>query len=60
MAAMFNPGLTTVSVPKKQCGRAAVELLLKLLNEPGIRMPRREVPMQLLVRDTTTVAQRSP
>ncbi|EIE98951.1 LacI family DNA-binding transcriptional regulator [Saccharomonospora glauca] len=60
MAAMFNPGLTTVSVPKEQCGRAAVELLLKLLNEPGVRAPRREVPMQLLVRDTTTVAQRSP
>ncbi len=60
MAGMFTPGLTTVSVPKEQCGRAAVELLLKLLDEPGVRAPRREVPTQLLVRDTTTVARRSP
>lgn len=60
MSAMFSPALTTVSVPKEQTGRAAVELLLQLLDEPGARPPRREVPTHLLVRNTTAVARRRP
>ncbi|PXY22955.1 LacI family DNA-binding transcriptional regulator [Prauserella muralis] len=57
MSAMFSPALTTVSIPKAQCGRAAVELLLQQLATPGVRASsRREVPAQLLVRDTTAVA----
>ncbi|WP_199432818.1 LacI family DNA-binding transcriptional regulator [Qaidamihabitans albus] len=57
MSAMFSPALTTVSIPKAQSGRAAVELLLQLLGNPGARNPsRREIPTQLLVRDTTAVA----
>jgi len=56
MSAMFNPALTTVAIPKKQAGRAAVELLLELLENPDSRTPaRREMPTHLLVRQTTGV-----
>lgn len=53
-AGLVNPALTTVSEPKEQCGRAAVDLLVDLLNDrerPG--NSRRVVPMQLVVRQTT-------
>ncbi|PRX49327.1 LacI family transcriptional regulator [Prauserella shujinwangii] len=57
MSGMFSPALTTVSIPKAQSGRAAVELLLQVLDNPGGRNPsRREIPTQLLVRDTTAIA----
>ncbi|MEV0157143.1 LacI family DNA-binding transcriptional regulator [Micromonospora sp. NPDC050686] len=57
MSAMSAPALTTVSVGKEQAGRAAVDLLLALLQQPdGVRNTRRELPTQLLVRGSTGVA----
>jgi LacI family transcriptional regulator, galactose operon repressor len=63
MSAMTHPALTTVSVPQHEAGRAAVALLLALLDDdragadrPGAGPPRRELPTQLVVRATTGVA----
>ncbi|MGB2568704.1 substrate-binding domain-containing protein [Micromonospora citrea] len=57
MAALSTPALTTVAAPQEQAGRAAVDLLLSLLCSPdGDRPARRELPTQLLVRDSTGVA----
>lgn len=56
MSAMFNPALTTVAISKRQVGRAAVELLLDLLENPESRVPaKREMSTHLLVRQTTGV-----
>ncbi|WP_225845134.1 LacI family DNA-binding transcriptional regulator [Streptomyces sp. HPF1205] len=53
-AGLVNPALTTVSEPKEQCGRAAVDLLVDLLNDrEGPGNSRRVAPMQLVVRQTT-------
>jgi len=57
MAGMSSPALTTVSLAKERAGRAAVDLLLDLLAHPdGVLSPRRDLPAQLLVRDSTGVA----
>ena len=57
MSGMSSPALTTVGLTKEQLGRAAVELLLDLLEQPeGVRNPRRALPTQLLVRASTGVA----
>jgi DNA-binding LacI/PurR family transcriptional regulator len=57
MSAVSSPALTTVSLAKEQAGRAAVDLLLSLLEQPeGVRNMRRELPTQLLVRASTGVA----
>jgi LacI family transcriptional regulator len=57
MSGMSNPALTTVSLPKEQAGRAAVDLLLAQIeqstDEPS---QRRELPAQLIVRASTDVA----
>jgi DNA-binding LacI/PurR family transcriptional regulator len=56
-AAMVQPALTTLSIPKDGAGRAAIDLLLQLLGEPGSpTTSRRELPTQLLVRHTTAAA----
>jgi LacI family transcriptional regulator len=51
---MVHPSLTTVALPKEQSGRAGVDLLLQLLDQPdrpgGVR---RELPVQLMVRAST-------
>ncbi|MEU2169604.1 LacI family DNA-binding transcriptional regulator [Micromonospora chersina] len=57
MSSMSSPTLTTVSLTKEQAGRAAVDLLLSLLERPDdARTVRRELPTQLLVRGSTGVA----
>ncbi|MFE9691874.1 LacI family DNA-binding transcriptional regulator [Micromonospora sp. NPDC005806] len=57
MSSMSAPTLTTVSLAKEQAGRAAVDLLISLLEQPeGVRNVRRELPTQLLVRGSTGVA----
>jgi len=56
MAAMVQPALTTLRIPKDTAGRASVDLLLRLLADPTARLsPRRELPTELLVRHTTAV-----
>lgn len=54
---MSSPALTTVALPKEEAGRAAVDLLLSLLQRPDdADGARRELPAQLLVRASTGVA----
>jgi DNA-binding LacI/PurR family transcriptional regulator len=54
MASMSRPALTTVAIPKDQAGRAAVALLLSLLDNPERSVSvQRELPTQLMVRGTT-------
>lgn len=53
-AAMAGPPVTTVALPKEQAGRAAVDLLLKLLDRPDSGGPlTRQLDAQLLVRGST-------
>jgi DNA-binding LacI/PurR family transcriptional regulator len=56
MSAMTHPALTTVSVPKRAAGRAAVALLLATLTDRDGGADDRELPTQLIVRATTGVA----
>ena len=61
MSAMCHPALTTVSIPKRAAGRATVGLLLSMLDAGADAGPmHRELPTQLIVRDTTGVAPSSP
>jgi LacI family transcriptional regulator len=54
LAEMVHPSLTTVALPKEQSGRAAVDLLLQLLEQPDrATAVRRELPTQLMVRGST-------
>jgi LacI family transcriptional regulator len=53
LAAMVHPSLTTVALPKEQAGRAGVDLLLQLLEQPDRPAVRRELPVQLMVRGST-------
>jgi DNA-binding LacI/PurR family transcriptional regulator len=58
MSAMSNPALTTVAFPKEAAGRAAVGLLLSLIDQAddAPTTTRRELPAQLLVRGSTGIA----
>lgn len=62
MASMASPPLSTVRMPKEEAGRAAVETLLKVLEE-GSPSTWREPPLQLtaeyVVRQTTGPVPRS-
>lgn len=51
MAAMATPSLTTVALPKGESGRAAVDLLLALLNDE--EPPVLRLPTELIVRGST-------
>jgi LacI family transcriptional regulator len=54
LAEMVHPSLTTVALPKEQAGRASVDLLLQLLEQPDRSTAvRRELPAQLMVRGST-------
>lgn len=56
-AAMAHPPLTTVALAAGRAGRAAVDLLLALLEQAGGSPPRhRTLPSHLQVRSTTGVA----
>ncbi|MGX6607294.1 LacI family DNA-binding transcriptional regulator [Micromonosporaceae bacterium Da 78-11] len=53
-AAMVHPSLTTVATPKEQAGRAGVDLLMHLFQQPDSQgAVRREMPTQLMVRSST-------
>ena len=57
MSAMTHPALTTVSIPKRAAGRAAVAMFLATLADDGNGGPdHRELPTQLIVRATTDLA----
>jgi DNA-binding LacI/PurR family transcriptional regulator len=54
LATMSNPAMTTVALPKEQAGRAAVSLLIKLLEEaPADATVHLELDTQLMVRGST-------
>ncbi|GAA3918399.1 LacI family DNA-binding transcriptional regulator [Actinoplanes auranticolor] len=54
LSAMVHPSLTTVGLPMKSCGRAGVDLLLGLLQDPDrFGSTRRELGTQLMVRGST-------
>ncbi|SDR28280.1 LacI family DNA-binding transcriptional regulator [Thermostaphylospora chromogena] len=53
LAAMSNPPLTTVAVPKEPLGRAGVDLVRRLLEREEGLTPRLALDTQLLVRGTT-------
>lgn len=57
VSAMSNPPLTTLSIPKEEGGRAAVDLLLSLIGDPGSAPATHVVlPTHLIVRGSSTVA----
>jgi DNA-binding LacI/PurR family transcriptional regulator len=54
LSQMVSPSLTTVAQPQEQIGRAGVDLLLQLLEDPDrAAVARRELPSQLMVRHST-------
>lgn len=53
-AEMVSPALTTLAQPKERSGRAGVDLLMQLLEDPDrAGVLRRELTSQLMVRDST-------
>jgi len=61
MSAMVHPPLTTVSAPVEQSGRAGVDLLLDLMDNPDrAATARRELDTHLTVRGSTGPARREP
>ena len=54
MSAMVQPTLTTVAIPKELSGRASIDLLMQLFDEPSSPAPPIELlPTSLVVRGTT-------
>ncbi|MFI5908051.1 LacI family DNA-binding transcriptional regulator [Dactylosporangium sp. NPDC051541] len=53
LSEMVSPALTTLAQPKESTGRAGVDLLLQLLDDPGHPIQRRELDSHLMVRDST-------
>ncbi len=59
-AAVFNPGLTTVHLPKRQWGRLACDKLIALLeDDPGAREPTIIAP-SLIARGSTAPPDQKP
>jgi LacI family transcriptional regulator, galactose operon repressor len=57
LAGMVQPALTTLALPTDTAGRAAVDMIVKLLTDLTITAtgtPRVDVPAELLVRDSTS------
>jgi LacI family transcriptional regulator len=53
MSTMANPSLTTVAMPMTQSGRVAVDLLLRLLEQPDREPTHLELETHLMVRQST-------
>lgn len=53
MARLFDPGITTVKIPKHAIGREAFRLLLKRLEQPDISTERLIVEHSIVVRSST-------
>ncbi|WP_433222703.1 LacI family DNA-binding transcriptional regulator [Dactylosporangium sp. CS-047395] len=56
LSEMVSPALTTLAQPKEQTGKAGVDLLLQLLDDPAHPVQRRELDSHLMVRDSTGAA----
>lgn len=56
VSTLTSPNLTTVNFPRIQMGRASVDLLLdSVAGQPGDIQPVREMPVELVVRQSTAV-----
>lgn len=53
MARLFDPGLSTMYIPKHAIGREAVRLLLRRIENPKIETERIIVEHEVVVRDST-------
>lgn len=54
MSMMCSPSLTTIDLPRERAGRAAVDLLVKVLDQdPSEAADHLELPTQLVVREST-------
>jgi LacI family transcriptional regulator len=61
LSGMVSPSLTTVAQPQEPIGRAGVDMLLQLLEDPErAAVARRELPSQLMVRHSTGRAPTQP
>ncbi|WP_326999894.1 LacI family transcriptional regulator [Dactylosporangium sp. NBC_01737] len=61
LSQMVSPSLTTVAQPQEPIGRAGVDMLLQLLEDPErAAVARRELPSQLMVRHSTGRAPTQP
>ncbi len=56
VSGMVTPPLTTAAVDRYELGRVAVESLLKLINDDELSLAPRVIPMQLVERESVTVA----
>ena len=55
-ASLSSPQLTTVSLPRTELGRRAVEALIETIGHPERRGVEIEIPTRLVVRGSTTTA----
>lgn len=56
----FSPRMTTLDLPKRELGAAAVQMLLDRLDKPGGRARRIRLPSALRVRESCGAARRTP
>ena len=56
VSSVIEPGLTTIHVPKKYMGEAAVSRLVSLIKEPGQPPVKTEISTTLLKRGTVPKA----
>ena len=52
-AALWNPGLTTVDVPKSELGRLASQALIERLGDPQVPLVNQKVESELIIRGST-------
>jgi LacI family transcriptional regulator len=52
LASFTNPSLTTVAHPKREMGRVAVDMLVRRIENRGMRPTKRVLPTELVIRDS--------
>lgn len=59
LCSFITPRLTTVHFPKQKMAKTAVDILLKRMQEPGIKKPVKKVlPLELVIRESTARAKK--
>ncbi len=59
-AALTRPALTTISLPRNELGRRAVEMLIRILENPEERGVEIRIPTNLVIRQSTAPAPIKP